>query len=77
MGVTRQAVKITAPQLKLASTELAEMATRLDAIASKMEDNGIKTISVTHHKTFKTGMGYVANFCSAADAGWIDAALGI
>ena len=77
MSVTRQAVKMTTAQLKLASGEMAEMATRLDAIATKMEDNGVKTILVTHRRTFKTGMAYCANFCSAADAGWIDAALGI
>ena len=77
MGVTRQAVKINATQLRVASAEMADMAARLNAIACKMESNGIKTISVTHRKTFKTGMAYCANFCSAADAGWIDAALGI
>jgi hypothetical protein len=77
MGVTRQAVKITAVQMRLASAEMADMAARLDAIACKMELNKIKSIDVTHRKTFRTGMSYCANFCSAADAGWMDAALGI
>jgi hypothetical protein len=56
---------------------MADMAARLDAIACKMELNKIKSIDVTHRKTFRTGMSYCANFCSAADAGWMDAALGI
>ena len=77
MGVTRQAVRINAMQLRVASAEMADMAARLDALACKMELNKVKSINVTHRKTFKTGMTYCQNFCSAADAGWIDAALGI
>jgi hypothetical protein len=77
MGVTRQAVKMSAEELKTVSSEMAAMAARLHAIATKMEDNEIKSIEVTHRKTMHTGIKYCANFCSAADAGWIDAALGI
>ena len=77
MGVTRQATKISVAQLKMAASEMADMAAQLSAIACKMEDNGVKSIHVTHRKTFNTGMKYCGNFCSAASAGWQDAALGI
>lgn len=77
MSVTRPAVNISVAQLKMASSELADLAEQLSAIACKMEDNGVKSIQVTHRKTFNTGMKYCGNFCSAAGAGWQDAALNI
>ena len=77
MGVPRQAVAISSTQLKIAASEMAEMAARLDAVATKMQDNDIANIDVTHRKSFNVGMKYCANFCNAADAGWIDAALHI
>jgi len=77
MGVPRQAVAISTDQLKIAASQMAEMAARLDAVATKMQDNGIDSIDVTHRKSFNVGMKYCANFCNAADSGWIDAALNI
>ena len=66
MGVTRQAVKMSAEELKTVSSEMAAMAARLHAIATKMEDNEIKSIEVTHRKTMHTGMKYCANFSVSA-----------
>ena len=62
-------------QLHMAAAELAEMAAQLAAIAVKMNDNNVESIGVTHHKTFKTGIKYCGSFCSAANAGWLDAAM--
>ena len=77
MGVVRHAVKLNRNQIKMMADELADMGAVLNAISCKMEDNKIKTINVTHYKSFNTGIGYCGNFCNAASAGWRDAALGI
>jgi len=54
----------------------AELAAHLDAVACKMQDNGVKQITVTNHKTFMSGIDRCARFCDAVSRGWREEVIG-
>ena len=75
MGIKKEKTRFTVDQLKIASSELSELAAQLHAVAAKMDDNNVDSIEVTNHKTFVDGIDKCARFADAASRGWREAVM--